>query len=303
MTAIATRNTSELDTSPAAILNTTGAGTVQLQEWAAELSAAHALGTALCKTAFVPKDFQGNPEAAAAAILAGKSLGLDPMNALSNIFVVHGRPALYARTMVALVMAQGHEVIRTEASDTAVTVKARRKGQKEWQEFTWTIKRAQTAGYLTNAKYKTNPVEMLYAKAAAEACRVIAPDVLTGVAAYSVEEVELDDMGERPTITASSRLVQAAEAQEAPVAAPVTAADRFRTVEPAQGDEVADTETGELHAEEQPIEADDRYFDLITQNMGDAPALRKLWTQAKADGQPEEVLDAIASAATANKEA
>lgn len=57
-------------------------GTIQLAEWAAELGAAHQLGIALCKTAFVPKDFMGKPEAAAAAILAGKSLGLDPMNAL-----------------------------------------------------------------------------------------------------------------------------------------------------------------------------------------------------------------------------
>lgn len=196
-------------------------GTVQLQEWAAELSAAHSLGTALCQTDFVPKDFRGKPEAAAAAILAGKSLGLDPMNSLANIFVVHGRPALYARTMAALVMREGHELIRTDATTTSVTVRARRKGSTEWQDFTWTMERATAARYTSNEKYKTNPIEMLYAKALTEACRVIAPDVLTGVAAYSVEEIELEDMGETPRQAVAPRSkgassVRSAMAEAAP---------------------------------------------------------------------------------------
>lgn len=211
MSELATRNTTELDITPANVLGTPGAGTVKLAEWAMELTAAHQLGTALSGTQFVPRDFQGKPDACAAAILAGKSLGLDPMNALSNIFVVHGKPAMYARTMAALVLREGHEVIRSAASDSSVTVRARRKGSREWQEFTWDIQRADKAGYLSNAKYKTNPIEMLTAKALAEACRVIAPDVLTGVAAYSVEEVELEDMGEQPKApSAASRLAEAA---------------------------------------------------------------------------------------------
>ncbi|MGN6406187.1 hypothetical protein, partial [Sinomonas sp.] len=144
---------------------------VELVQWAQELDAAHRLGTALCGTEFVPASFRGKPEAAAAAILAGKSLGLDPMNALANIFVVQGKPALYARTMVALVLRAGHEVVRTGADDTSVTVAARRKGQSEWSEFTWTIERAKKAGYTSNKKYESDPIAMLTAKAQAEACR------------------------------------------------------------------------------------------------------------------------------------
>lgn len=173
-------------------------GFVDLQEWAQELDAAHRLGAALCQTDFVPKDFKDRPEAAAAAILAGKALGLDPMNSLSNIFVIHGRPALYARTMAGMVMDHGHELIRTTATPQQVTYMARRRGQTEWQEFTWTIERATTAGYTSNKLYKSDPIAMLTAKAQAEACRTIAPDVLTGVATYSVEEHQLDNMG-RPT--------------------------------------------------------------------------------------------------------
>ncbi len=193
---------------------------VDLQSWAQELDAAHRLGQALCQTDFVPNDFKGKPEAAAAAILAGKALGLDPMNSLSNIFVVHGKPALYARTMAGMVMEHGHELQRTVATPEQVTIMARRKGQAEWQEFTWTMQRAQTAGYTGNKLYKTDPIAMLTAKAQAEACRTIAPDVLTGVATYSVEEHQLDNIG---SPTRPSRVAQ-------PVSEPVVEEPEFEPI-------------------------------------------------------------------------
>src|SRR5690625_115729 len=173
-------------------------GIVDLQSWAQELDAAHRLGNALCQTDFVPKDFKGKPEAAAAAILAGKALGLDPMNSLQNIFVIHGKPALYARTMAGMVMEHGHELQRTVATPEQVTIMARRKGQAEWQEFTWTIDRAKAAGYTKNKLYQSDPIAMHTAKAQAEACRTIAPGVLTGVATCSVEGHRLDNI-EAPT--------------------------------------------------------------------------------------------------------
>ena len=186
---------------PVAAFNAGGlaptAATVSLMEWAQELAAAHQLGTALCSTEFVPASFRGKPEAAAAAILAGKSLGLDPMNALANIFVVSGRPSMYARTMAALVMQAGHTIRRVEATEQRVVYEGRRKGETTFTRVEWTISRAQKAGYTSNKKYQTDPIGMLTAKCQAEICRVIAPDVLTGIAATSVEEVELDDLGEQ----------------------------------------------------------------------------------------------------------
>lgn len=173
------------------------ATTISLMEWAQELSAAHQLGTALCGTEFVPASFRGKPEAAAAAILAGKSLGLDPMNALANIFVVSGRPSMYARTMAALVMQAGHTIRRIQATEQSVIYEGKRKGDTAFTRVEWTIARAQKAGYTSNKKYQSDPIAMLTAKCQAEICRVIAPDVLTGIAATSVEEVELDDLGEQ----------------------------------------------------------------------------------------------------------
>lgn len=224
------------------------AATVSLMEWAQELAAAHQLGTALCSTEFVPASFRGKPEAAAAAILAGKSLGLDPMNALANIFVVSGRPSMYARTMAALVMQAGHTIRRVEATEQRVAYEGRRKGETTFTRVEWTIARAQKAGYTSNKKYQTDPIGMLTAKCQAEICRVIAPDVLTGIAATSVEEVELDDLGERTTETPAAeakpkRTIQRAKApapdlpavvHEAPQDEPETAVPAEPLATPAQ---------------------------------------------------------------------
>jgi hypothetical protein len=273
------------------------ATTVSLLEWAQELDAAHRLGTALCGTEFVPASFRGKPDAAAAAILAGKSLGLDPMNSLSNIFVVQGRPAMYARTMVALVLSAGHDIRRTSATPEAVTILGRRKGQQEWQEFTWTIDRAQQAGYLSNKKYTSDPIAMLTAKAQAEACRTIAPDVLTGVAAYSVEDVELEDLGETPAAPAATpaaakpaRTIKRRTAAPAPEVPDVVADPPAPEEEPEPAAEPVNTETGEL-----PAERD--WYAEIDLAAGDVAALRALWKAARDAGADPDTLHAIASAA------
>lgn len=176
-------------------VNPASSGAISLAEWAAELDSAYKIAQALCATKFAPKEVQGKPEEAAVRMLAGRSVGIDPMSSLAAFYEVHNRPALYARTMVAIAQAQGHQIQRVEATDESVTYKARRRGESEWQLFTWTMARANQAGYTTNVKYKSNPIEMLSAKASAEAVRTIAADALLGMP-YSVEDLQLEDLGE-----------------------------------------------------------------------------------------------------------
>jgi hypothetical protein len=164
----------------------------RLVAWAEGLSAAHRIGSALCETAFCPQHFKGKPGDAAAAILFGDEIGFTPTQSLRSIFVISGTPGLYARAMVALVLAHGHEVWTDASTDDAVTVCGKRAGTNRAEKVTWTTARARKAGYTSNKKYESDPQGMLYARAAAEVCRKIAPDALAGVA-FSVEELELND--------------------------------------------------------------------------------------------------------------
>ncbi|MGZ6824027.1 MAG: hypothetical protein ACXVF9_16330 [Blastococcus sp.] len=177
----------------------------RLVAWAGAAHAAHQLATSLSRTSFVPKAFQGNAADATAAIMLGDELGLSPIAALRSIYIISGTPALYARTMVALAMAHGHEIWTEESSDRQVTVCGRRRGQEHVERATWTIDRARKAGYTNNKKYDTDPQAMLYSKAAAEIARKIAPDVLSGVP-YSVEDLELAEP--EPTARVTRKTVQ-----------------------------------------------------------------------------------------------
>ena len=161
-----------------------------LQKQAEAMGAAHKLATVLCNTQMVPATFRGKPDDGAAAILYGAELGLKPQQALQQVFVVHGQPAIYARTMVALLKAKGYRFETVESTDESVTVTAT-SPRGESETATWSIDRAKKAGYTSNKKYSTDPQAMLYAKAASEVSRRIAPDVLLGIR-YSAEELELE---------------------------------------------------------------------------------------------------------------
>lgn len=227
----------------------------RLVAWAASLSAAHQIGTALCSTTFVPQHFRGKPEEAAAAILFGDEIGLTPTQSLQSVYVVSGKPALYARAMVAIVLGAGHEVETIKKTDAEVTVRGRRRGSTTWTTETWTTARAKKAGYLSNKKYESDPQAMLYARAASDICRQIAPDALAGIG-YSVEEMEL---AETPTVTitrddqATAKATSVRRRQVAAAPEPV---------EPPLDDEDVDTDTGEIVEAEvvtdEPLISDDQ---------------------------------------------
>lgn len=180
----------EIATTDTGLPEVTDNGLELLVKQAQALEAAHKIGSALANTAMVPQTFRGKPDDAAAAILYGAELGLKPTQALQQVFVVHGQPAIYARTMVGLLKAKGYTFETVESTDESVTVRGT-SPRGEVEQSTWTITRAQKAGYTSNKKYQSDPQAMLYAKAASEVCRKLAPDVLLGIR-YTAEDLELE---------------------------------------------------------------------------------------------------------------
>ena len=242
---------------PAPVVYATDPTGGRLVAWADGLAAAHRIGSALCQTAFVPASFRGKPEEAAAAILYGDEIGLTPTQALQSVHVISGKPGLYARAMVALLLSRGHEVWTVEKSAAKVTVAGRRKGSAHVHEETWTTARAQKAGYTSNKKYSTDPEAMLYARAASDVCRQVAPDALAGLA-YSAEELELAVAATTTTVArAEGGLTRARRKPATPVADP----------EPELEPEAAPEASGpELRSE---------------------PQMKKLWALAKEQGMDE----------------
>jgi hypothetical protein len=216
MTEIAIRNNQA-----AAVPDLVAAPGTDLILWARQAEAAAVYAERVCSTSMVPAAYRGKPAEAAAAILAGAELGFGPMASLRAFDNIQGTPAPKAMTLRAVVQAAGHEIRIVESTDERAVVDGRRKGDTEWQTSIWDTARAQKlTQYKTNPNYKSNPAQMLVARATAEVCRWVGADAIMGMP-YAAEEV--GDFIEAAPAPVARRLT-VAELDAAP-AEPATTAD------------------------------------------------------------------------------
>lgn len=173
-----------------------------LDDWLRAAGSAEQLARQLVHSFFVPAAYKpGNPRDESAvgiavanatgAILLGQSLGLDPLTALQQIYVVHGRPGMYAKLKVALAQAAGHRVWDEEYSAETATVCGVRRGTDDVVRITITMEQAKQAGWTSNAAYGKTPADMLWARAASRVVDRIAADLLMGI--QSIEDIDPDD--------------------------------------------------------------------------------------------------------------
>jgi hypothetical protein len=162
--------------------------------WVASVADVVKLAGYICDTAFVPNGFRGNAPATAAAILYGREIGVAPLTALSTLHVINGRVGMAAELMRARVLAAGHELEVTESTAAVCRMRGRRRGSQTWTEVTWSKGDAQQAG-LSGDGWRKYPRAMLTARASAELCRLVFPDVTHGMAALE----ELDGAGPTPS--------------------------------------------------------------------------------------------------------
>lgn len=174
------------------------------------------LANEIYDTPFVPDGLRGSVPATAAAILAGRELGLGPMTSLANVHVIKGKPALSAALMRALILAQGHQIETLDISDTRCVIRGRRRGESSWEEASFTADQAKRAGIQLGGY----PQDKLYARATSRLARRKFADVIAGMP-YSAEELEDgdEDHAEPPAAengTAPKPAQRTAQRQRAP---------------------------------------------------------------------------------------
>lgn len=153
--------------------------------WTAVVVQVVRLAREICDTPFVPEGLRGSAPATAAAILAGREMGLGPMTSLQHIHVIKGKPGQSALLMRALIIAAGHQWEDVDVSDVRAVVRGRRKNESTWAEATFTAQQARTAG-IDLGKY---PQDKLYARATVRLARRKFGDVILGMP-YAAEELE-----------------------------------------------------------------------------------------------------------------
>jgi len=136
----------------------------------------------LSKSSIVPKDFSGNPGNILVAIQWGMELGLQPMQAMQNIAVINGRPALWGDAVIALVKGSPLcEYVVEEDDGHTATCRIKRRGEPE-QVRTFSVDDAKQAGLLNKSgPWSQYPKRMRQMRARGFACRDVFPDVLRGM--------------------------------------------------------------------------------------------------------------------------
>lgn len=148
-------------------------------------------------TEMVPRVLRGRPDAALAVMVYGHELGLQPMTALREVFIIEGTPSCSAKLMRALIYRAGHRLDFVEVSRERVVVKGERKvapgdaRSGAVATVSWEIEDAKLAGLAGKDVWKKYPRSMLCARATSELARLIFPDVTIG---YTPEELTRTDL-------------------------------------------------------------------------------------------------------------
>jgi len=154
----------------------------------------------LADSDLVPKDFKGKPGNCLIAIQWGAELGLKPLQAIQNIAIINGRPALWGDAVIALVRSSPlcEYVVEIDDGNTA-TCKVKRKGEQE-QTRTFSMEDARAAGLAgKQGTWSQYPKRMRQMRARAFALRDVFPDVLRGL---PVAEEIMDISTDKHMITA-----------------------------------------------------------------------------------------------------
>lgn len=158
------------------------------RRWVELMKPAADLAKSIAGTDFVKSSIRNNPAAIAACVLYGDEVGLGPMQALAQISVIDGRPALSAEAMRALILASGHELWVEESTVSKATIAGRRSGSQQVSRVTWTLDDARRANLGGKQNWRSYPRQMLAARATAELARLIFADAIGGL--LIVEELE-----------------------------------------------------------------------------------------------------------------
>jgi len=148
----------------------------RMREWLLLFKECREAAEVLARTSFVPKDMQGKPAEIATAMLKGWELGLDPLDALAAIYVVHGRVGFYAEFQRRRIIQAGHIFRVVESTDSRCVVEGTRADNGETHRAVFTAEQAKRA----KIDIQSYPAEKLVARATSRLCRQAFPDVLSG---------------------------------------------------------------------------------------------------------------------------
>lgn len=153
------------------------------------------------QSTLVPEAYRNKPADIFVAVTLGQSVGISPIQSLSEINVIKGKPTMSASLIAAQVRKAGHklriEVNETPGQESATCTIIRRddpdhpfvsKRDRAW---------AQRMGLLNNSNYIKQPATMLKKRAITDCARDACSEALCGIDYTPDEMSDLDDVEAR----------------------------------------------------------------------------------------------------------
>lgn len=150
------------------------------------------------QSTLVPEAYRNKPADVFVAVTLGQSVGISPIQSLSEINVIKGKPTMSASLIAAQVRKAGHklriEVNETPGKESAICTIIRRddpdhpfvsKRDRAW---------AQRMGLLNNSNYIKQPATMLKKRAITDCARDACSEALCGIDYTPDEMSDFDDV-------------------------------------------------------------------------------------------------------------
>lgn len=200
----------------------------------------------LVETKFLPESIK-TPGQCVAIMLQGQELGIPPMTALQEIYVVKGKPSSSAKLMLGMFLRAGgrHKVIRADKEHTEIEFTHPNGGPPYVSVFTWDM--AKQSNLTNGTNYKNWPQDMVWARCVSRGLRRCAPDIIGNL--YTPDEMgaTIDNRGK--VIEVKAEVVPAPAGPvdlEAPMTAKVDGEETGPTAE--KPPEAAEGPSPEEHA-------------------------------------------------------
>lgn len=148
------------------------------------------MAKALSHSAMFAKRFNGNPADVLGAVMLGKSMGIEPISALTSINVINGTPTASAMLIAALIRRAGHRIdYQRDEKRMVVSCTITRADDGSSVTETWSMDRAKRMGLAGRGMWAKDPMTMLSWRALTSAARLAVPDVVLGLA-YTPDEIQ-----------------------------------------------------------------------------------------------------------------
>lgn len=153
------------------------------------------------QTSFVPQAYRGKEADVFAAFLFGREIGLGPMMALRDIYMIDGRPALAAHRQLAKLREGGVMLLESDSTRERAYIKAQRRDTGEVMAIEYTFEEAKLImqkgkPLIDKDNWRNYPADMLWARCIGRLTRRLGPDLTGGLPPYVAEEVaDFSDWG------------------------------------------------------------------------------------------------------------